>query len=211
MAVADALEFDESRGARPGSCDGCARSGRRIRLPATSAIPRSGPRRARGAPPRIFPRPAGNARPPPGSAAGCRAGARTGGCVAGGSASAGAWVSRPAMKVRARSSAAARRFGAHRLHQVIDGGGLESRQRVLVVGGAEHHGRARVEGGQVAGGLQSVDARAWRCPAGPCRGGFCAGLQRVQAVVGLGDDLHAGDARPAARAGARGPGVRRRQ
>ena len=50
-------------------------------------------------------------------------------------------------------------LGPHRLDEVVDRRGFEGRQRVRVVGGAEHHGRARFERGEVARGLQPVDAR----------------------------------------------------
>ena len=82
-AVGRALESRELAPARPGSCDGCARNDRRIPLPATSAIPRSGPRRGRGARRRIFFGQQVIDVFDRNQHAGCRAGARTGACGAG--------------------------------------------------------------------------------------------------------------------------------
>ncbi|MNE88962.1 hypothetical protein D3C80_1863210 [compost metagenome] len=82
-------------------------------------------------------------------------------------------------------------LGAHRLDQVVDRLGLECRQRMRVVGRAEHHGRAWFECGEVAGGFQSVDARHRDVQQHQVGMVFGAGVQRVLAVGRLGHDLDA--------------------
>ena len=83
-------------------------------------------------------------------------------------------------------------LGADRLHQVVDGGRLEGGQRVLVVGRAEHHRRPGIEGRQVAGGFQAIHAGHGDVEQHHVGTVLRTGLQRIQAVLGLGDHLDAG-------------------
>ena len=63
---------------------------------------------------------------------------------------------------------------------------------MCVVRGAEHHRRARLERGQVARGLEAVDARHRDVQQHHVRMVFGAGVQGGMAIAGLGHHLYPG-------------------
>ena len=83
-------------------------------------------------------------------------------------------------------------FGPDRLDEVIDRGRFEGRQRVCVVGGAEHHRGAWFEGGQMPRGFQPVDAGHRDIQQHEVRMVLRAGMQGFAPVAGFGDQFDAG-------------------
>ena len=63
---------------------------------------------------------------------------------------------------------------------------------MFVVGGAEHHRRARVEGGEVAGGFQAVDAGHRDIQQHHVGGMQRTGVERGGTVAGFRHQLHVG-------------------
>ena len=82
-------------------------------------------------------------------------------------------------------------LGPHRLDQVVDRRGFERRQRVGIVGGAEHHRRARLERGEMARGLQPVDAGHGDVQQHQVGVVLGHRVQRGMAVAHLGHQFHA--------------------
>lgn len=80
-------------------------------------------------------------------------------------------------------------FRAHRFHQVIQRGGVERRQRMLVVGRAEHYRRRRLALAQQPRGFQAVDAGHGDIQQHQVRVQLFALLQHLLAVFGLANHL----------------------
>jgi hypothetical protein len=79
-------------------------------------------------------------------------------------------------------------FVGHRLEQVIDRAALERIDRVLVVGGDEHHLGARTERLQRAGDIDTGDAGHADVEEGQVRPQRFQHLQRGGTILALGDD-----------------------